>query len=294
MIQLHRLEGFFRVAQAGGYSRAAREFPYPITQPAVHQQVRKLENDLGVRLFVRVGRDRVEPTAAGKHLLTFCAPFFEQLPAVVRAIESMSFGGELRIDAAGLALRQLLPAWIKRIRKRRDDIDVVLHEVDAPDMSRLLRGDCDLLVDYLSDTPAGIATQAVARCAVFLAVAADHKASSRARLRLADMRGEPFVSYHESLPHHALQMRALNKSRVVPSRVLTAGSVDTILSFVQAGLGFSLIPWIDESGPRQRGVRVERLGGQQTRFAISAAWRDASPNPLVEHALAVAPTCSEI
>ena len=39
MIQMHRLEGFYWVATAKGYTAAARAFPYPITQPAVYQQV---------------------------------------------------------------------------------------------------------------------------------------------------------------------------------------------------------------------------------------------------------------
>ena len=47
------------------YTHAAREFPYPISQPGVYQQVRKLEQDLGSTLFERVGRDRVELTAQG-------------------------------------------------------------------------------------------------------------------------------------------------------------------------------------------------------------------------------------
>jgi DNA-binding transcriptional LysR family regulator len=73
MIQLHRLEGFYRVALHNGYAAAARGFPYPITQPAVYQQVRKLEEELGTRLFERAGRDRVEPTAAGRRLSS-CQP----------------------------------------------------------------------------------------------------------------------------------------------------------------------------------------------------------------------------
>ena len=65
MIQLHRLEGFYWVARTGGYARAARAFPYPITQPAVHQQVKKLEAELGVTLFERVAKDKMKPTPAG-------------------------------------------------------------------------------------------------------------------------------------------------------------------------------------------------------------------------------------
>src|SRR5688572_25522523 len=108
-IQLHRLEGFYRVAKAGGYARAARAFPYPITQPGVVQQVKRLEDELGVALLERTGRDRVRMTAAGETLYRFCAPFFEELPGVLRSVEAGRFGGTLRIDASALVMRQVLP-----------------------------------------------------------------------------------------------------------------------------------------------------------------------------------------
>ncbi|MEI9952402.1 MAG: LysR family transcriptional regulator [Pseudomonadota bacterium] len=128
MIQLHRLEGFFRVAVAGGYTRAARDFPYPISQPGVHQQVSKLEAELGKKLFDRQGRDHVELTAAGRRLFEFAKPFFEGLPLVAREISAGSFGGLLRIDAAALEIRYLMPRWIQQLRRARPDIDVDLEE----------------------------------------------------------------------------------------------------------------------------------------------------------------------
>src|SRR6478609_4571942 len=109
-MQIARLEGFYWVARTGGYAAAARAFPYPLTQPAVYQQVRKLEGDLGTPLFERApgGRrsDRVRLTAAGRHLFQFAAPFFEALPTVVRALETGLHGGELRIGAEALVLHQ--------------------------------------------------------------------------------------------------------------------------------------------------------------------------------------------
>ncbi len=66
MIQLSRLEGFYWVGRTGGYASAARAFPYPITQPAVHQQVRKLEGEIGQRLFERVARGKMRLTPAGR------------------------------------------------------------------------------------------------------------------------------------------------------------------------------------------------------------------------------------
>jgi DNA-binding transcriptional LysR family regulator len=289
MIQLHRLEGFYRVAQARGYARAARQFPYPITQPAVHQQVRKLEKDLGARLFERIAKDQLRLTAAGRTLYEFCAPFFEELPAVVRSIEAMAFGGELRIDASGLALRQLLPGWIKRLRKARSDIQVDLQEIETPDLDRLRTGAADLIVDHLPEVPADVNTRTVARAHIFLVLPADHKLASRKRLSLRDMQDEAFVSYHPSLPHHDMQMRELQRQDCSPERTVSASSADSILSFVQAGMGYSLVPWLDERGPRARGIVNRRLSGKANSLPIKAAWRASSAHPLVELALELAP-----
>ena len=95
MIQIHRLEGFYWVAREGGYAKAARAFPYPITQPAVHQQVKKLESELNVQLFERVGKETMQLTAGGQRLYDFVKPFFERLPAVVRSVQGGDFAGVL-------------------------------------------------------------------------------------------------------------------------------------------------------------------------------------------------------
>src|SRR5574342_238857 len=123
MIQLHRLEGFFHVARHGGYTRAARAFPYPISQPGVYQQVRKLEQDLGVPLFERVGRDRVA------------------LPELTRALRAGEIGGQLRVEAGPLEMREVVPRFVGRLRRRRPDIEVMLSEAQEPDPLRLLRNE---------------------------------------------------------------------------------------------------------------------------------------------------------
>ena len=282
-IQLHRLEGFYRVAQAGGYARAARQFPYPITQPAVHQQVRKLEQELGVKLFDRVAKDQMDLTAAGVHLHTFCAPFFEELPAVLRSIETSRFGGTLRIDASGLALRQLMPGWLTRLRKVRPDIHIALEEIQQPNIDRLRLGQADLLVDYLPELPASVDAHPVAYCQIHLAVPREHPcAKRRGGPRLEDFRADPFVSYHPSLPHHAMQLAELARNGNVPPRLLAASSVDAILSFVQAGLGYSIIPWVGRKSPRAAGVVTRALEHDPLAFPIVAvSHRRSRDNPLI-------------
>ncbi len=117
---------------------------------------------LGKRLFQRVGRDRVELTAAGRRLFEFIEPFFVELTAVASGISAGSLG-VLRMDAAALELRYILPRWIQRLRKSRPDIDIDLEEQQTPDLSRLANGKVDLIIDYLSEAPAGFALAPGAR-----------------------------------------------------------------------------------------------------------------------------------
>jgi DNA-binding transcriptional LysR family regulator len=288
---LQRLEGFYWVARTGGYARAARAFPYPITQPGVHQQVRRLEQELGgVALFERVGRDAMRPTPAGAHLYAFCAPFFEELPRVVRAIESGRIGGTLRIDATGLVLRHLLPDWLLRLRRERDDIEVELQEVENPDVDRLRTGAADLIVDYALDRPEGCASRVVGHSYAHLVLPSEHRLARRRRLDLRELAGEPFVAYHASLRQHAVQLDAVRARVGTLGRITSASSVDTILAQVRAGLGYSVIPWLDRAGPKLPGVVVRPQRGPGTRFEVTALWRRQQPdNPLVAAALHCAP-----
>ncbi len=290
MIQLHRLEGFYWVAKTGGYARAARAFPYPISQPGVHQQVAKLEDDLGLVLFERVAKDAMRLTAAGAHLLAFCAPFFEQLPAVVRSLRASEFGGTLRIDAPALILGTLLPDWIRRIQDAAAQVRVDVEEIQTPDFSRLESGAADLIVDYLDVAPSGLSARRVATSYAFLVVGERLARGKRKRLSVEALRDEPFVSYHPNLRQYAVQMEAVASRIGAPRRSLSASSVDAILALVKADLGYSVVPWLDRRGPRREGIVAIRQKGPGTEFPIHAVWREAAwPHPLLDVALKTAP-----
>jgi DNA-binding transcriptional LysR family regulator len=290
MIQIHRLEGFYWVARCEGYARAARSFPYPITQPGVYLQVSKLEDELEQKLFERVGKDRVRLTPAGRKLHAFIAPFFEELPRVVQSLESASYGGDLRIDAAGLPLRELLPDWVRRIRQARPDIRVDIEEIQTPDLDRLRTGAADLVVDYVGELPAGYEARRIGTSYTFLALSSEHPLARSRRLPVDRLKGEPFVGYHPSLRQSSLQLAALERSGIRPARVITASSVDAILGFVRAGLGYSLVPWLEKRGPELRGIVTHRQAGRETEFPIHAVWRKSDwASPLVEAALELAP-----
>lgn len=290
MIQLHRFEGFYWVAKVGGYAKAARAFPYPITQPAVHQQVSKLEADLGQQLFERVAKDKMQLTTAGQRLFRFVAPFFEGLPSVVRAVKAGDYGGTLVIHAAPMFVRNVMPKWLERMFALKPEARVELVEVRQTELARLRDGSADVLVDYLPKWPDDVATLEIGKLRGFVVLPNKHPVARKSKPNLSMLSGENFVSYTPGGIAYEMQTRALAEHGVSPREILTVSTAESILGFVAQGLGFSLIPWHDSSGPKLPGVTSFPIWEREVVFPYVAAWRKDTPeNPLLDAALETAP-----
>ena len=287
-MQIARLEGFYWVARTGGYAAAARAFPYPLSQPAVFQQVRKLENELGLRLFERVGKAEVRLTAAGRQLFEHVGPFFEGLPAVERALKGATPARELRLAAEALILQQVLPDWIRRLHRSAPDLRVDVRELAAPDPGVVRSGEFDLAVAYFPEAlPAGLTSRPVAVLSAFLVLPAGGELAQRPQGSLRRLTGDTFVAYNEGTVHHDLQRRALARSGVAPARMVSASTTEAILGLVAAGVGWSLVPSINEGLLRRPGLVARPFASRQARFPVRAIWRATGPtNPAVDVALA--------
>jgi DNA-binding transcriptional LysR family regulator len=186
------------------------------------------------------------------------------------------------MEASGLVLRGLLPGWIRRLREAEPDVSVDVRELQTIDFDRLRTGAAHLIVDFCEAVPSDIEQRPIATSYAFLVVPEAHCHLRRGEL--AQLASLPFVSYHPSLPHYALQLRALQQHIGAPKRTVSASSVDAILAFVSAGLGFSVVPWLAREGPQLPGVSAKRVTGSGTRFPILALWRRGN-HALVQSAL---------
>jgi len=286
-MQIARLEGFYWVARAGGYAAAARAFPYPLTQSAVFQQVRKLEDELGVRLFEQVSKSQARLTAAGRQLYEHAAPFFEQLPAVERALKAATAARELRLGAEALILQQVLPGWIRRLQRREPDLRLDVRELAAPDPEVVRVGEVDLAVAYFPGVlPPGLASRPVATLSAFLVLPEGDMLARRPQRGLRQLAAATFVTYHPGSIHNELHRRALARSGAAPARVISASTTEAILGMVAAGVGWSLVPSIDEAWLRRRGVVARPFAPGRGRFTVQAVWRaSGAANAAVDAAL---------
>ena len=290
MVDLRRLEVLHLVASHGGYARAARAASYPITQPALHQQVKKLEAEVGLQLLERLGKDQMRPTAAGAHLLAFIGPFLRDLPAIVQRLRTGEFDGVLSIHAESLLIRQLLPSWLVALRKARPHCQLQLQELLRADVAPLRTGACDAMLAWLPEVPDDIASQQVATLFPCLVMPRE-RAPARARppllTALADL---PFLAYPVGSRPHTLQMQALAGVGVAPAQVISLDTADAILGYVESGLGWSLVPSLDPDGPRGRRLAAYAWGKPRVTFPVLLLWRKHAPeNPMLDALIACAP-----
>ena len=126
MLNLHKLEIFAAVAQAGSFSGAAQRLL--MTQPAVSQHVQDLEASLGTPLFVR-GRRGVQLTEAGAALHGYTGQIFALLAAAEEAVTSVKHlsEGQVRVGATPGAAIYLLPEWVQEFRSHYPQLSVAMR-----------------------------------------------------------------------------------------------------------------------------------------------------------------------
>ena len=127
-MELRHLRYFVVVAQEVNFTRAAQRLR--IAQPALSSQIKKLEQELGVRLFERAGRG-VRLTEAGQLLLQEARHHFAQIEQTVRAVQETGYGevGRLSLGFIPAASNSVLPPILREFRNRFPKVELFLREM---------------------------------------------------------------------------------------------------------------------------------------------------------------------
>ena len=280
-MNLDRIAVLRLVASQGGYARAARSADYPITQSALHQQVRKLEAEIGCELLERIGKDSMRPTPAGRRLLEFVEPFLRDLPMVVRELREGRAGSSLAIHAESLLIRQLLPGWLHDLRARHPEAVIHLQEIPEPDLEPLRRTRTDAVLAHFTEVPTDVATITVAELRPFVVLPRDGAPRRITATALRELAERTFLAYPVGSRQCALQMEALAMRGIRPAHVMHLDTADLILGFVESGLGWSVVPSLAAGGPSGPRLLAIPLRRPQRTFPVQLAWRKDAP----EHAL---------
>ena len=248
-IRLHQLEGFYHVARTGGYTKAAEAFSYPIGQPAVYQQVKQLQEGIGVKLVRQAGPRRTELTPEGRALFAFVSPFFEGLPRVIEHLQ----GGPaepLNLAADQFLAMDALPSALNAIRKKAPGFRVRILELASQEIvDRILHGDADVGLLWLPDSPVELRWQPLGMIGAALLVPARHPlAKLKKPPNAQDVARHPLIVHERRSPSRKLTERVF---REYGSQLKVAAEVtfaQTMLALVRSGLAPAFVPFLISRG----------------------------------------------
>jgi len=145
-MDISALQAFIAVAESGSFSRAAERIF--LTQPAISKRIAALEQDIGARLFDRVGR-KIHLTPAGEALLLRTRAVLSELEDIKRDITNLSgtIAGELSVATSHHIGLHRLPGPLKRFHETYTQVRLNLHFMDSEKAcNAVARGELELAV----------------------------------------------------------------------------------------------------------------------------------------------------
>ncbi|WP_055474477.1 LysR substrate-binding domain-containing protein [Gordonia sp. HS-NH1] len=295
-MELRHLRYFRAVAEELHFGRAAQRLH--MAQPPLSQQIRQLEDELGVALLVRSTR-RVELTPAGADYLQRVEAILDSVDAATRQAQRIADGrqGNLAIGCVGSATYSLLPALVRALSVELPDVDVsVRGEMLAPaQIAALASGDIDLALLRVPMDTTGLQVESIRRDRLIVALPHDHRlahGAPDATVDFALLAGDDFVVHAgggKSLMHGVLSAAA-GRAGFVPSIRHEVEETSTLLTLVAAGVGVALVPE-PTSALGVPGVVYRPLDAPE-EVELAVAFPDGRRTPLVDRALAVLRTLS--
>lgn len=276
-MDLRRLRYFVVVAEQRHFGRAAERLF--IAQPALSQQIKALEAELGVVLFTRSTR-RVDLTPAGARLQQRAEEILRLVDATVEEVRRVHAGeeGTIRLGFIGSATYELMPQLSRALLADLPKLQVELKgEMLSPEVEHaVVQRSVDLGVLRPFPAQEGIATRRLRSDALVVAVPTDHPAAAAEAVPLADLASESFVNFPRSSSAMGdLVFEACATAGFEPRIETEVRETATLVSFVAAGLGVALVPASVRS-VRIPGVVYLPLAGTQHSVDLVAAWRSDS------------------
>jgi DNA-binding transcriptional LysR family regulator len=242
-MELHHLRTFREVVRERSFTAAAKNLL--LTQPAVSQQVKALETELGERLLHRDGRD-VQPTEAGRTLLAAAEKVLAVVEDATRRIRETrtSEAGRLTLACGDTVALYLLPPTLSEFLRRFPKAEVAVQNAGSKAILDLvLAGEADLGV---VTAPAALdpmlekATLLEER--LVLAVPKSHALAKRAHAEPRDVSGEDAVLLARPSVTRGLVDRGLRAAEATLRPVMESGNLEVVKEYVARGFGISILP----------------------------------------------------
>jgi DNA-binding transcriptional LysR family regulator len=240
-VRLAQIEGFVEVARSQKLGQAASELF--ITQPALTARIQRLEQELGVPLFVRTPTG-MRLTDPGRTFLPWAVRALDAVEEGRRHVEELARGGagELAIGAAPAVSTYVLPALLKSFSDDLPNVSLVVRTGHSEEiLEMVLRGEVEvglvraLLHPQIQSVPFYEET-------LVLVTDPSHPFAARTRISIGEIADAQLILFDRTSSYHGLTSAFFREAGVTPRGVMELDNIDAAKKMVQQGLGVALLP----------------------------------------------------
>lgn len=261
-MELYQMKLFVDLAQAGNFTKVANE--NYVTQAAVTLQIRKLESELGVRLFHRTTRS-VTLLEAGQRLLPYAREILQKADEAMLAVRDTKdeVTGLVRVASVHSVGLYEMPPYIKQFLKKYPLVSLRIDYRNSDAIYRALHdGDIDIgIVAYPTEMPR---LEHIPFMTDYLVLVCreDNPLANRKKVTLKDLEGQPFVQFSEDTPTRRATDAIMSEHDVSVNVRMECDNIEVLKQMVEIGFGVALLPHhaITESD-RAAGLRGLELSG---------------------------------
>lgn len=251
---------FVREVARNGLNVSAAAHSLNTAQPGVSSQIRQLEDELGVEIFLRHGKRLSGITEPGYQVIAMIERVLQDVDSIKRVADEFSrqSSGRLSIATTHTQARYALPPAIKTFTERYPDVSLSIHQGNPTQICEyVLSGEADI----------AIATEAIAsydelvtmscydwnRCVI---APPGHAVFDIERLTLEHLARFPIITYDYAFAGRSLINKAFADRGLQPDIVLTAIDSDVIKTYVELGLGVGILASVAYSAERDPSLRA--------------------------------------
>jgi DNA-binding transcriptional LysR family regulator len=279
-MELRQLRYLVALADELNFTRAAARAH--VAQPALSQQIRRLEDELGMRLVERTTR-QVRLTEAGATLVSRGRRIMAEVDAARADIDAIRgiLTGHVRVGTMHTMGPVDVSHALAIFHERHPAIELTVREESSKELAEMLRDD-ELDLAFLSVTEEieshGLGLQPLVSEELMVVLPPDHRLRRRQRLRMAELEDEEFISFREGARLRELLIEAAASAGFEPQIKLESNESERIRRLVARGMGVAVLP---RSDARASGTDVTAVALTEPSLTreIALAWRRERKQP---------------
>lgn len=276
-MDLQQLRYVVALARELNFVRAAQKSH--VTQPTLSQQIKKLEDELGVKLFERSSQ-RVRLTAAGEKFLAASESVLNTLDQGVRELrdDGGEIRGEVRISAIPTIGPYVLPGLIMNLRRKAPKLHLQIYEeTTSVLLDSLKAGRVDIGLLALPIDADGLVSKSLAYEKFFLALSKKHPLARLKEASARDLRSQDLLILQEGHCFGSQALEFCKRERGDERVVFQGSSLTSILELASAGEGITLVPELVLSSAVPPGLKFIPFRKPGPFREIGFVWRVSAP-----------------